>query len=152
MFNEEFLNRFNPSISKYWLLVLAGVMWSGVGILLTVYAVSWWMADLSWSSFFLAVLGFGVSWFVYRQGFSKIARKNMGRILRYEDKACLFSFQAWSGYLIIAVMMTGGILLKASAIPKPWLGVLYAAIGGGLFLSSFLYYQRFTQASRKSGE
>jgi hypothetical protein len=148
MRKEDFLTKYNPTISKYWLLVLAGVMWSGIGLLLSGFALSWWTAAPSWTLLLLAILGFGSSWGVYRFGFSKIARKNIARILRYEEKACLFSFQAWSGYLIIAIMMTGGIVLKASPIPKPWLAVVYAAVGGGLFLSSFLYYARFAQEPR----
>jgi hypothetical protein len=124
MLEENFLTKFNPAVSKNWLLVLAGIMWSGVGILLCGYAVTWLAG-------------------------SKIAQKNIDRILLYANKACLFSFQSWSGYIIIAVMMTGGILLKSSPIPKPYLAIMYTAIGGGLFLSSFRYYARFTLVSRK---
>lgn len=146
---ENLLTKFNPAVSKYWLLALAGVLWSGVGILLSGYALSWLAPEPSWGSLLLGIAGFGISILVYVWGFSKIARKNIRRILLYTEKACLFSFQAWSGYAIIAIMMTGGILLKASPIPKPLLAVLYSAIGGGLFFSSFLYYGRFAQALRQ---
>jgi hypothetical protein len=149
MLEENFLTKFNPAVSKNWLLVLAGIMWSGVGILLCGYAVTWLAGSPSVGSLLLGITDLAISWAVYRYGFSKIAQKNIDRILLYANKACLFSFQSWSGYIIIAVMMTGGILLKSSPIPKPYLAIMYTAIGGGLFLSSFRYYARFTLVSRK---
>jgi len=52
---------------------------------------------------------------------------------------------AWKSYAIVAVMITGGVLLRHSAIPKPYLAIVYAAMGGGLFLSSFVYYGKLRQ-------
>ncbi len=50
-------------------------------------------------------------------------------------------------------MITGGVLLRHSAIPKPYLAILYAAIGGGLFLSSFVYYGQLQRmAGRRLAE
>ena len=137
------LSKLNPAVPKHWLILIAGIMWSGVGILLGSYAVTWLLGDPGVTSLLLGIAGIGISLLIYRFGFSRVARKNMDRIDRYPVSACFFSFQAWTGYVIIAVMMTGGILLKRSPIPKPYLAVLYTAIGGGLFFSSFLYYTQF---------
>ncbi len=145
---KDFLTKFDPAVSKYWLLILAGIMWSGVGILLCSYAVTWLIVVPSFASLSLGIVGLAIAWVVYRNGFSKIAQKNINRIFQSADKVCLFSFQSWSGYVIIAVMMAVGILLKSSLLPKPYLAVLYTAIGGGLFFSSFLYYARFALTSR----
>ena len=40
-------------------------------------------------------------------------------------------------------MITGGILLRHSAVPKSYLAVVYAAIGGALLQASVHYYLRF---------
>jgi hypothetical protein len=56
-------------------------------------------------------------------GFRKLARKNLARIQQLNDRACLFSFLAWKSYAIVAVMITGGVLLRHSAIPKPYLAI-----------------------------
>jgi hypothetical protein len=141
--NKPNLSKLNPAVPKHWLILIAGIMWSGVGILLGSYAVTWLLGDPGIPSLLLGLAGIGISLLIYRFGFSRVARKNMDRIDRYPVSACFFSFQAWTGYVIIAVMMTGGILLKHSSIPKPYLAVLYSAISGGLFFSSFLYYKRF---------
>jgi hypothetical protein len=37
-------------------------------------------------------------------------------------------------------MITLGIILRNSAIPKQYLAVIYTTIGGAIFLSSFHYY------------
>lgn len=146
---KHILAKLNPSVPKHWLILVAGIMWSGVGILLGTYAVTWLLGDPGVSSLLLGLLGIGISLLVYQFGFSNVARKNMDRIDRYTNSACFFSFQAWTGYVIIAVMMTGGILLKHSPIPKPYLAVLYSAISGGLLFSSFLYYKRFATRLRE---
>ncbi len=106
-------------------------MWSAVGILLCSYAVNWVTHPATFIALALGFLGLAISVAVNRWGFSKLAHKNIDRILAYNERACAFAFQAWKGYLIIAIMMTGGILLRHSSIPRPYLAVVYAAIGRG---------------------
>jgi hypothetical protein len=43
--------------------------------------------------------------------------------------------------LIIAVMISLGLFLRHSSLPKQYLAVIYLAVGGALFLSSFYYYK-----------
>jgi hypothetical protein len=139
------MDRLNPRVPKKWLLIIAGVMWSGVSILLLSYAITWLTHPFSLINLVFGLLGLGISVAANAYQFSKLARKNINRILQLNDKACVFSFQAWKGYLIIAVMVTGGILLRGSVIPKPYLAIVYAAIGGALLQASINYYVRFFQ-------
>ena len=134
------LHRFDPVVSKKWLLVLAGLMWAAVGVMLSSLAFGWLTADPSWGMLLLGSVGILLAIAVYRFGFVKIARKNIARIWNGAERACLFSFQAWKSYLLILVMMTMGILLRNSPLPKPYLAVLYSTIGGALFISSFHYF------------
>lgn len=142
---EQFLAKFNPAVSKKWLFGLAGVMWSGVGIMLCLYAITWLTDPLSLVTFLLGLLGVVISIAANRFQFGGLALKNIARIQALADKACLFAFQAWKGYLIIAVMVTGGMLLRSSAIPKPYLAVVYVAIGGALLQASLNYYAHLLQ-------
>jgi hypothetical protein len=139
----EWMKRLNPAVSKHWLLILAGVMWTGVGFMLCGYALNWLTSPLSVATVTLGGLGIVISIVANRLQFTKLALKNIERILQYADKACLFAFQAWKGYLIIGVMVTGGILLRGSIIPKPYLAVAYASIGGALLQASRHYYVQF---------
>ncbi|HRS74918.1 MAG TPA: hypothetical protein P5282_08270 [Anaerolineaceae bacterium] len=107
------------------------------------YAVTWLTLSFSIPAILLGVLGIILSVMVNRWGFSKIALKNIERILALKEKACLFSFQAWKSYLLIIVMVSTGIFLRNSAIPKVYLAVVYTAIGGALIQASVKYYTRF---------
>ncbi len=140
MQNSSFWNRFNPVVPRSGLLLLAGLMWSGVGLMLCSYAYGWLTAELSLTSALLAGLGLALAAAAGRFAFIGLARKNIARILQYEEKVCLFAFQAWKSYLIIVFMVALGLALRASPLPKPYLAVVYTAIGGALLLASLNYY------------
>ena len=94
--------------------------------------------------------GIGLAYLIFRFGFSKLARKNSLRINNHpEEKPCLFAFQEWHSYPLIAFMIGLGITLRNYApIPKPLLGIMYIGIGGGLGMSSFSYYWQIFQNKR----
>lgn len=135
------LKELRPGVSKYWLLALAGMMWSAVGVLLCRRAYGWF-AGFSWSGAMpfeaLAVL---MALMVYYFGFSKIARKNIERLCRLTERTCIFAFQSWKAYLLIVAMMAMSAFLRRSPVPKLYLAILYTTIGGALLLSSFSYYR-----------
>ena len=136
------LEKLKPVVSKYWLMALAGLMWSVVGIMLCRVAFIWLKAVLAHRALFLGSLGLISALLAYRFGFSKIALKNIFRLCLLPDKTCIFAFQAWKSYLIIIFMVILGITLRHSPIPRPYLAVIYATIGGALFFSSFHFYWR----------
>jgi len=65
------------------------------------------------------------------------------------EKKGLFAFITGKSYLIIAVMITMGIVLRHSAIPKQYLAILYIGIGLGLILSSVRYIRIFIREIRR---
>lgn len=143
---SNWVKQFNPVVPKRWLLLVAGLMWTGVGILLSSLAVTWLARTPSLASILFGLFGIGIAIIANRFQFTRLAVKNIKRILSLNDKACVFSFQAWTGYLIIAVMMSAGIFLRNSAIPKVYLALVYLGIGGALFLASINYYKYFFNA------
>jgi hypothetical protein len=139
---EIIIEKLKPSVSKYWLMALAGLMWSVVGIMLCRMAYIWLRAvPVKWA-LALGSLGLISALAAYRFGFSKIALKNIFRLCLLPDKVCIFAFQAWKSYLIIIFMIVLGITMRHSPIPKHFLAVIYATIGGALFFSSFHFYWR----------
>jgi len=141
----------HPAVPKHWLLIVAGVMWTGVGVLLASLAVGWLAKTFSVVSILLGLLGIGFSLLINHIQFARQKKKNIKRIIALNDKACVFSFQAWTGYLIIAIMMPTGIFLRNSIIPKPYLAVVYMAIGGALLQASLNYYRHFFQMIKENG-
>jgi hypothetical protein len=134
------LERLTPTVHKRWLLILAGGTWMAVSFMLAAFAYSW-LRPLPWSMAVpLAVGGILIAVTAYRLGFVSLALKNIKRIRQMSDGACLFAFMQWKSYPIIAIMVTGGVLLRHSAFPKPILAVIYLGMGGSLFLSSLHYY------------
>jgi hypothetical protein len=136
------LARMKPAVSKYWLIALAGLTWSAVGILLCRLAYIW-LTDVPWRwALPLGSLGIISALAAYHYGFSGIALKNIARLCLLPDKCCIFAFQAWKSYLIIIFMIILGITLRHSPLPKHYLAIIYMTIGGALFLSSFHFYRR----------
>jgi len=136
--------KFYPAVNKIWLHFVAGVMWSGVGVLLVSLAARWLGLVLFTEEVLLILAGVVLALGIYYFGFSKLALKNVHRIGTYPNqRVCLFAFQKWTSYPLVLFMISLGIYLrKYSPIPKPYLAVLYIGIGGGLFLASLHYYTR----------
>jgi hypothetical protein len=135
-------SKLKPTVNRKWLLVISGLMWSGVGIFLNILAFGW-LNSLNNTQIILSILiGIMIGLVIARFGFGNIAKKNVNRILAYPKQACLFAFQEWKSYILIAVMMSSGILLRTTElIPKFILTPMYIGIGTALFLASFKYYR-----------
>jgi hypothetical protein len=134
-----------PAVDKRWLMFLAGLMWSGVGLMLVTLAYGWLVPVELGEALWKALAGLLLALAIYTFGFSKFADKNIQRIHAYiKDKVCVFAFQEWTSYPLVVVMVSMGIgLRKFSPIPKPWLAILYIGIGGSLFFASIHYYVNF---------
>ncbi|MBI5055241.1 MAG: hypothetical protein HZB61_01305 [Nitrospirae bacterium] len=145
-------DRFNPTVDKRVLIVLAGIIWSIVGIMLCRLAVRWLSETTMQNAVWLGSAGFILSLIIHHFMFLKLLYKNIDRILSKEDKVCVFAFQSWKSYLIILFMIFMGLILRHSPIPKPYLSIIYIGFGGAMVLSSLVYYWNFfrylKQASR----
>ena len=137
-----------PAVNKEVLLFLAGFLWFGVGTMLLFLSFSWLKAFQVHGSFLFAGIGVVVALVVHHFGFLKIVDKNLGRILPMEGTQCIFSFMSWKSYIIVAVMVTVGQLLRHSPIPKPYLSMLYIGIGLALLLSSVRYLRTLIRQIR----
>lgn len=136
------------AVAREGLLLIAGVVWTGVGVMLGVWAAIWLSAvpfvlevEMALGGAVLAVVAW---WFIFR----RLVRANIDRIERGPLRASVFTFQAWNSYLVMAGMIVLGIVLRNSPLPKPWLAVVYAAIGGALFIASLGYHLEFWRAVR----
>jgi hypothetical protein len=142
------ISKLKPSVSRKWLIATAGTMWTAVGIMLCVRAWSWFSLSKPGISLPLEISGIILAIVVYYFGFSRIAGKNLVRLCQFPDKACFFAFQAWKSYLLIILMISLGVLLRYSSLPRQYLAEIYLIIGGALFLGSFIYYAAFHRITR----
>jgi hypothetical protein len=146
MMNQK-MAKIKPAVSKRVLLFLAGLMWLGVGTMLLYLSFSWLNASHAHGAFLFAAIGIMVALLVHHFGFLKIVDKNLGRILPMEGAKCVFAFMTWKSYIIVAIMVAMGALLRQSPIPKPYLSIIYIGIGLALLLSS-IRYLRFLLSRR----
>jgi hypothetical protein len=132
---------YKPEVDRKVLIALSGVVWSVVGFILCKKAVDWLsFAPLS------RIIPFGstglvLALLIHFLGFRKLVNRNIERILSKGEKLCIFAFQAWKSYVIVAVMVGMGIALRASPLPREYLAVIYIGFGGAMLLSSLRYYQ-----------
>jgi hypothetical protein len=131
--------RLNPAVDKKFLLITAGIMWCGVGVMLILFAESWLIHFEGRGALLFAFAGVLAGIPIHFLGFLKLARKNINRLTALAGKKCFFSFITWKSYLIIVFMVTLGITLRHSSIPRQYLSILYNGIGLGLFLSGIVY-------------
>jgi hypothetical protein len=144
------IKRFTPSVDKRILVLLAGLMWCGVGIMLIRFALSWLSPlGISGAGIYYAT-GFLAAMPIHHFGFLKIADKNLNRLLPLTEKKCLFSFMTWRSYIIVLIMVSMGIALRHSALPKRYLSILYNGIGLALFLSGIRYLRFFVMLLSKN--
>jgi hypothetical protein len=137
------INKLSLSVDKSILVLLAGLMWCGVGIMLVRYAVSWLSLCTGKEQILFYTIGFLAAMPIHHFGFLKIADKNLNRILTINEKTSPFSFMTWKSYFIVIIMVSMGIALRHSSIPKLYLSVLYNGIGLALFLSGIRYFRFF---------
>ncbi len=136
-------DRYKPAVDKRVLVLLAGIMWIGVGIMLLSYAFSWLQSSQGTGAFVFSGLGVVMALVIHHFGFLRIVDTNLQRILPMVGKKCIFSFMTWKSYIIVAAMVTIGVLLRQYPVPKPYLSALYTGIGLSLILSSVRYLRVF---------
>ncbi len=144
------LAKIKPAVNKRVLLFLAGFMWLAVGTMLLFLSFFWLNEFRIHGAFIFSGIGVIVALVVHHFGFLKIVDKNLGRILPMEGTKCIFSFITWKSYIIVAVMVATGALLRHSPIPKPYLSILYIGIGLALLLSSVRYLRVLLSQIRKN--
>lgn len=133
------LEKWKPGVHKTILLIMAGVIWMGVGLKLNCITLKW-LSELGSVHAVKAVFsGIFFSFPIHYFGFRKIVNKNILRIMPMEGKRCFFSFIPWKSYFIIIIMVILGQVLRHSTIPEIYLATLYTAIGTALILSGSIY-------------
>jgi hypothetical protein len=143
------LRKMMPLAGRKTLILLAGTMWVCVGLMLISMSYKWLSVLSSEQMVMFFSAGFVLAMPVHHMGFTKIVNKNLNRLLPINGKKCLFSFITWKSYLIIVIMMSMGLALRHSSLPKQYLSIIYTCIGLALFLSGTRYFTTLAGMSIK---
>jgi hypothetical protein len=103
--DPKLADRLRLDVDSRWLFAIAGVIWTGVGILLLSYAVQWLAPEAVPVELELVVVGIAVAAVFVRFIFHGIVRKNIDRIEAGPARASAFAFQGWKSYLITVFMI-----------------------------------------------
>jgi len=137
------MEKLKPQVSRHWLFALAGVMWTGVGVML-IWRAWTWLSQMDAIWFWGILLSGGIiaiSFYYFM--FTKTVRKNILRICGLPDPVGILAFNSPKGYVLIVFMIGLGIALRHSPLDRRILAVVYVGMGGALFLASLHFYHQF---------
>jgi hypothetical protein len=111
-------------------------MWTAVGTMLFSLGLHWIVAHdgdigLLYAAPFV-LLGLVKAFFVL----DRVAAKTITRIGTRPDDSLLVGFLSGRSWALIGGMMLAGQILRASPLPRAWLGMVYVAVGAALAVSS----------------
>jgi hypothetical protein len=138
------IKRYDPAVDKRLLVLLSGLVWSGVGVMLCNLAAGWLTDYAGGAGIYFGLSGIVLSLLIHHFGFLKLVDKNINRISSYENqKICIFAFQERKSYIIVLIMICLGFILRSSPMPRTYLAVIYIGFGGAMLLSSIKYFRVF---------
>lgn len=118
-------------VSKTALLFIAGIVWLAAGVNIARLGILSF-GQMSQSMWWMLVIGAIAVFTVFHiKVFSKMVGKHANRIAGYvEDKIAFWRFFDASGYIMMAIMMTGGISLRAFGLVPNWfIAFFYTGLG-----------------------
>jgi hypothetical protein len=142
----KFLEKIKPGVQKRTLLLIAGCAWSIAGGIL----ISRSLIHLIGVNHLLTMeLGIGIVFgsFFYLLLFARISKKHITRINLIEiDNPCFFSFFNFRSYLLMAIMISGGITLRLSGLVNPEIiYTFFLCMGIPLLVSAWRFFYSYAK-------
>ncbi len=136
-------------VPKRVLLMIAGIIWMIAGFNVTrLGLISYQLIEPGWYLYLLSVVIF----VLFGTMFFKMSMKHGKRIMGYkEEYRPIWNFFDLKAYIIMAVMMGGGIGLRnAGVFPDVFVAFFYTGLGLALFLAGICFVVLFTNPERIS--
>lgn len=133
------------TVKRNTLLLLACLVWSAAGFNILRIGLSVYPNHLTLGNFLLSALVFAV----FQQFiFGKLVKKHTARINAYPQQRHFFlKFFDGKSFAIMAVMMTGGILLRRSSLTlEGFIAFFYTGLGASLLLAGILFGRNYGKA------
>jgi hypothetical protein len=122
-------------VPKNHLMLIAGMVWCAAGAMVSMIGLPLELG-LAPSHLILLPLAALIFLVFYFFVFSRLVRKHTGRIrARTEDRLPFWHFFNASSWVVMAVMMGGGMALRLSHLMPDWMiAFFYSGLGVALFL------------------
>ena len=136
-------------VKRNTLLLLACLVWSGAGFNILRIGLASYGAYVSITNLLLS----GVVFLLFQKFvFGRLVRKHTARIASYwEERHFFMKFFDTKAFVIMAVMMTGGITLRFSGwAPEVFIAVFYTGLGASLLLAGVLFGRNYGRTAMAS--
>lgn len=132
-------------VKKRTLLLLACLVWAAAGFNILRIGLMCYPGRVNPVNLLLSAVVFEV---FRRFIFGRLVHKHTARILSYEEERQFFwRFFDAPSFAIMAVMMSGGIGLRASGLaPQVFIAVFYTGLGAALLLAGLMFGLRYIRA------
>jgi len=133
-------------VPKNGLILLAGLVWCVAGAMVCVVGLPL-EARLAPSQVALLPLSLLIFLAFYFLVFSRLVRRHTGRIrARPEDRLPFWLFFNASSWVVMGVMMGGGMALRLSHVMPDWfIAFFYSGLGAALFLCGMRFLGAFAR-------
>ncbi|EIK77526.1 hypothetical protein HXT50_02590 [Gardnerella sp. KA00243] len=131
-------------VQKNTLLLIACLVWGAAGFNILKIGLLAYPNYLQPLNYALSLLVFAIFQFLI---FGKLVKKHTQRINGYvEEKQFFLKFFDVKSFIIMAFMMTFGIVLRATNIaPERFIAVFYTGLGSALALAGLLFGYQFAK-------
>lgn len=132
-------------VNKKTLLLIAGIVWGIAGVNILRIGILAYAEYISVVNILLSIAVFTV---FYTFIFNRLTKKHTKRILGYEEEKQFFlKFFDIPSFIIMAIMMTGGILMRElELVPMVFIAFFYTGIGSALLLAGIIFFRNFIKA------
>lgn len=129
-------------VKKRYLLLIASLVWLFAGLKVLSLGLEAYKTNFTALNVLLSIAVFIVFWLMV---FNKLVNKHTVRIKAYtEEKRYFWNFFDLKSFIIMAIMMTGGILIrKYSLLGVNFIAFFYTGIGAALSLAGMKFMYNF---------
>jgi small-conductance mechanosensitive channel len=130
-------------------MLIAGIVWCVAGVMVTVVGLPLEIT-LAPSHLVLIPLGIGIFVAFYGAIFTRLVHRHARRIrARSEERLPAYQFFNASSWVVMAVMMGGGMTLRLShAVPDWAIAFFYSGLGLALFLAGLKFVAVYARWDR----
>lgn len=132
-------------VHKHTLLLIACLVWAAAGINILRIGLLAYPPYVTGVNLLLSALVFVVFQVMV---FGRLVKKHTARIMGYlEERQFFLRFFDRKAFIIMAVMITGGVGLRVSGVaPERFIAVFYTGLGASLLLAGLLFGYRYGRA------
>lgn len=137
-------------ISTNKLMLVAGIVWAIAGANIANIGLTAYRHDWGWVLWALLVGSAVIFVLFHSRIFQKMVGKHAKRIGGYEEaKTNILKFFDKKGYIMMAIMMGGGIALREFGIIPAWIvAFMYTGIGSALALAGIGFFIHYLKRGR----